>query len=200
MYHVLQRLHDLYIPTYKRLEQYQPWVAYENYFNHDECEKVIALGRSIVLKAGTIHDGKLDNKLRESQVAFINCTRVNSWLFEKSDELLRLCNNKIYNFKLIGFYHSLQFTEYKNGGHYVWHQDLGRGGNSTRKLSFIIQLSSPDDYGGGELEFPHTPTLAIPKSRGTAIVFPAYELHGVKPVVSGVRYSLVGWMHGPHFR
>lgn len=201
MYHILQRIYDLYIPTFQKLEQYRPWLVFENYFTQDECDKIIALGQSHVLKQGRIRNDELDRELRKSQVCYIKCTPESSWVFEKADQLLRLCNKKIYNFKLTGFYRSLQFTEYKEGGdHYVWHQDLGPGKQSTRKLSFTIQLSGPDDYIGGELEFPHMLSRAVSKSRGTVIVFPAYELHGVRPVVSGTRYSLVGWMHGPHFR
>ncbi len=32
------------------------------------------------------------------------------------------------------------------------------------------------------------------------IVFPAYVLHRVNPVIRGARRSLVGWIGGPPFR
>ena len=36
--------------------------------------------------------------------------------------------------------------------------------------------------------------------RGTAIVFPAFEYHRVRPLRSGTRRSLVSWVSGPPFR
>ena len=32
------------------------------------------------------------------------------------------------------------------------------------------------------------------------IIFPTYMVHRVKPLKSGTRYSLVGWIGGPHYR
>jgi hypothetical protein len=36
--------------------------------------------------------------------------------------------------------------------------------------------------------------------QGTAIFFPSYVKHGVKPVTKGTRYSLVCWVVGPNFK
>ena len=38
------------------------------------------------------------------------------------------------------------------------------------------------------------------RKQGTAIAFPSYVLHGVKPVTTGTRYSLVAWITGPEFK
>jgi PKHD-type hydroxylase len=39
-----------------------------------------------------------------------------------------------------------------------------------------------------------------PQDVGNVIVFPSFLLHGVEPVTSGKRRSLVAWMVGPWFR
>jgi PKHD-type hydroxylase len=83
--------------------------------------------------------------------------------------------------------------------------------SKIRKLSFSCQLSDPNDYEGGELEF------AIPEiinskikintfsvkeflPKGSIIVFPSYIWHRVKSVTKGVRYSLVSWVLGYPFK
>lgn len=85
-------------------------------------------------------------------------------------------------------------------GHYDWHED-----NSAimtkpmdRKLSFVLQLSNPADYDGGEFELrgDKLPDDAY-KAQGDALLFRSRLAHRVKPVTRGVRYSLVTWIHGP---
>lgn len=89
----------------------------------------------------------------------------------------------------------------KGRGHNDWHVDLGQGVNSSRKLAFTIQLSEPDSYEGGELSF-HNMDLdkAVVRQIGNMTIFPTYWLHQVSPVTRGVRYAIVGWVHGPSFR
>ena len=72
---------------------------------------------------------------------------------------------------------------------------------SIRKLSLVVQLSDPADYQGGELQVlsAEEPTT-FSKARGTVVVFPSYVLHRVMPVTSGTRFSLAGWVGGPHLR
>ena len=71
-----------------------------------------------------------------------------------------------------------------------------------RKLSFILQLSDPDDYEGGEVQFMSGDgnTYFAPKTRGTVIVFDSRTPHRVKKVISGHRKSLVGWVVGPRWK
>ncbi|WP_020378564.1 prolyl hydroxylase family protein [Candidatus Microthrix parvicella] len=82
--------------------------------------------------------------------------------------------------------------------HYRPHRDYGPS-TPTRKLTFVVQLSTPDSYIGGDLVFPDENTRA-PRDRGTLIVFPTFLRHTVTPVVAGTRYAVVGWVHGPTFK
>jgi len=119
----------------------------------------------------------------------------------------------------------IQYTEYQKGEYYDWHVDdnIGRclfndkvlasasnqgeniailNGEYVRKLSFTIQLSDPEDYEGGELEFKvnNEEPFFAPNKKGTVIVFDSRTLHRVKEVKSGVRKSLVGWVVGPRWK
>jgi len=68
-------------------------------------------------------------------------------------------------------------------------------------LSLTIQLSSPDDYEGGELALQFKKDAEImPKELGKMVIFPSYILHEVRPVTKGTRYSLVAWITGKPFK
>ena len=130
----------------------------------------------------------------------------------------------------------IQYTEYQKGEYYDWHIDdnIGRcmindrvltsadnhgesiailNGEYIRKLSFSIQLSDPEDYEGGELEFKANnygsnmrgdftleEPFCAPNKKGTIIIFDSRTKHRVREVKSGVRKSLVGWVVGPRWK
>jgi hypothetical protein len=48
-------------------------------------------------------------------------------------------------------------------------------------------------------KFVMTDTWKYTPTPGTVIVFPSYLAHCVTPVTKGVRWALVGWVHGPSF-
>ena len=100
----------------------------------------------------------------------------------------------------------LQVTRYvAPHGHYDFHQD-GNGfiegtDNLTRKLSLSCLLNNSEDFKGGELEFyTNTTPQSVKLNKGDVVVFPSYQLHRVKPVTKGERYSLVAWVRGPQFQ
>ena len=81
-----------------------------------------------------------------------------------------------------------------------WHFDMS-GVESTRKLSFTIQLSDSNDYEGGDLQFgPVIESKPEIKKKGNITIFPSYVWHRVTPITKGDRYALVGWIHGPTFK
>ena len=84
-------------------------------------------------------------------------------------------------------------------GFYTWHMDNGDK-TPGRKISLSVQLSSPDSYEGGELEFFYTnKTKQVEKTQGGVIAFPSFIMHRVTPVTKGVRYSMVAWVVGPRW-
>lgn len=124
----------------------------------------------------------------------------------------------------------LWYHVYNQNSYYKWHQDAGiqTSYNNTetassihpsvqdtiiplaehnRKLSFSLQLSSPEDYTGGDLQFLTEPALNVApqlytasKRQGSIIIFDPYIVHRVTPVQSGQRKSLVGWAIGPRWK
>ena len=132
--------------------------------------------------------------------------------------------NFLYDLKCIDG-ENMQYTQYGPGEFYGWHTDAGisnqykpqtvgnRAENlandfvsenieSVRKLSFVLQLSNPDDYEGGNLQLLDEAdnSYIAPRKRGTVILFDSRTRHRVLPVKSGLRKSVVGWVVGPRWK
>jgi PKHD-type hydroxylase len=186
--------------------RFQPFVCYPSAFSVAECAAIQALFPPVLAQA-RVAQGQLRLDLRASHVYSLALDPASEWIYRKLSELAELCNAAHFGFTLVAPGSALQLTEYAVGEFYHWHQDMGPGDASRRKLSASVLLSDPEDFAGGHLSFPEyvggldsqqMRSLATPR-RGTAVFFPAYQPHRVEPVSRGVRQSLVGWFAGPPF-
>lgn len=176
-------------------------------FTLEECSKVLELSASMPLMDATVStdevykkDYDVEQELRKSEVRWTNPSDDTQWIFDRIGAVINELN-KHYRFEISGF-EALQIARYTEGGFFDWHVDIGPGQASNRKLSFSVQLSDPNDYEGGELEFraDNSDSFIPSKKQGDAIVFPTFLPHQVTPVTKGVRWSMVGWIIGPPFR
>ena len=180
---------------------HKTFVEAENVFTKDECNKMIEDFSKLELKTGEIYSS--NEKVRESKIAFLN-TNDNKELIEKLGSLTLGCNQQHFDFDL-NFMEDIQFTTYtgEDKGFYGAHLDVGTDDKhrpTMRKLSFILQLSDPDDYEGGSFCI-HTGVKEYPEMKqGSIYAFPSYMLHEVEPVTKGKRCTLVWWANGPNFK
>lgn len=171
---------------------------YSGAFSAEEIASIDALTARLPLSSGTVGTD-VDLTYRVSQVKWIPMTADTAFLYQRVAKLAMEANAKMWRFALSSFKEDAQYTEYDSAcnGHYDWHMDLGSAA-PTRKLSVSLQLSEPDAYAGGELEFRiHRSTVQASKHKGTLVIFPSYLGHRVAPVTRGMRRSLVFWLHGP---
>jgi PKHD-type hydroxylase len=175
------------------------YVYLDNLFTPEECAQIIDIGNAKLEKA-TIFGGKDKKDIRESQIAWLYGPDLEFAFRRVTDAVIHI-NNQFFNFDLFGMAEGFQFTRYDAPtGHYGMHIDKTING-AVRKLSLTIQLSSPDDYEGGELALQFKKDAEImPKELGKMVVFPSYVLHEVRPVTKGTRYSLVAWVTGKPFK
>ena len=158
-------------------------------------------------KVGYAQDTREDIKRRVTQLRWLN-ESVPDLYNEGLNIALNFTNKAnadFFGFDISGVCRYIQHTEYNKGSFYDWHQDCFLGesqeGVYERKLSFSIQLSEPDSYTGGDLEFTDD-IIFTPeekerlRQRGTVIVFPSFLQHRVTEVTEGQRYALVGWREG----
>ena len=165
----------------------------------------------------------LNKDKRNSQNAWVP---TNHWLGGFMWHYISRANreNFLYDLRCIDG-ESMQYTQYGPGQFYSWHNDAGIAGaykpasvgnraeglaqdfvneniELVRKLSFVLQLSDPDDYEGGNLQLLDEggQTYFAPRKRGTVILFDSRTQHRVLPVKSGLRKSIVGWTVGPRWK
>jgi len=179
------------------LDRTENWAYINDLFTPAECAEIIMIGNS-KLKPGTVVGP--NNGIRSCQVAWLY-TEDLKFAFQRVTGAVIDMNSKFFNFDLFGLAEGFQFTRYDApGDHYGMHIDKVLN-NEVRKLSLTIQLSSPEDYEGGELVLQFSPYPDVmDKELGKMIVFPSYVLHEVRPVTKGTRYSLVAWVTGKPFK
>lgn len=109
-------------------------------------------------------------------------------------------NKRSWNFDVT---HSNQseYLKYDVNGHYVCHPDtyLVPSEKECRKITVLAFLN--DDFEGGKFYLQNGHSKTYPEQKkGTVIAFPSFINHGVEPVKSGIRRSIVTWIVGPWFR
>jgi PKHD-type hydroxylase len=179
---------------------------HEDAFSEDECRRIREMVANLKLdgslkEAGMIdsHGKDLMTDYRQSSSCFVYPNEETLWIFQRLRDVIAPMNNAVYRFALDGFEEGIQLSEYPVGNGYGWHVDLGANRASRRKLSMTLQLSSPDEYEGGELEF-MDPAETAGRKIGTLCVFPSFVLHRVRPITRGTRWSMVSWICGAPFR
>lgn len=150
----------------------------------------------------TVKSG-IDFKVRDSKTAWIPDSH---WIPNFCMSYILKANDQNWKYNISRLDGGeMQYTTYETGQYYNWHQDAGLEAlddESCRKLSIILQMSNPEDYEGGEVQFLNeTGKLYLaPKKKGTLIIFDSRTKHRVKKIHSGVRKSLVGWVVGPRWK
>jgi PKHD-type hydroxylase len=177
------------------------WLLYEGVLSEEDCERWLDLGRQAPIQDAKTFGGH--DTHRKTDIRWLPNVAPYA---EMHDFLMKVAMdaNKQFNLTLTDL-PPLQFTEYADVGHkYDMHHDVdfNRQDGKHRKLSIVVQLTDPDDYEGGILSFAHTqnPDPEALIKRGSIICFPSYLEHGVSPITSGSRTSLVGWFEGPRWR
>ncbi len=179
------------------------YVYYQGLFLPHEIDKILSLWKNDRIEKASLGgtDEKYKDELRKSSVMFLEDSPEMQWIYEKLKMITVAANNERYWFDLLGFHQELQLTRYSEGDFFDWHLDFGAAEISARKLSVTVQLSDPDEYEGGDLEFRvNQHVVKAPREKGTVVVFPSFIMHRVTPITKGTRQSIVGWVSGPPYR
>jgi len=174
---------------------------YDNIFTDAEINSIVNCGDSLKLEDSKTM-GKTDDNYRSSSNAFFGVDQYNKWMFDRLLSAIQNLNERDFGLDLWGFDH-VQYTVYNSNDHYNTHSDLifGDVKTLTRKLSCSLILSNNSEYTGGEFDlFENSEPTVVEQKKGRLIVFPSYQLHRVRPVLSGVRKSLVVWVVGPPWK
>lgn len=183
--------------------EYADFITVDNFLSDEEAAWVRNLWNPEASASATVSSSQglsQDYQQRKSNVMFLTPEQPLLWLFERLGQAAVQNNAHRYHFDLLGFHEELQLAQYEKDGHFDWHMDFGAA-VSTRKLSLSIQLSDPETYEGGDLQFlVNNRPFNAPRGQGTLIIFPSFVMHRVTPISSGSRMSIVGWVTGPPYK
>jgi PKHD-type hydroxylase len=185
------------------LDTVDDWAFFAEAFSSEQCDALVEYCKQQDLQEGKVGNNRETSiEVRNSKIAFIPPTEFMAPYYERISAIVLSLNEQFFKFDLHAFGEHLQFTEYEAPtGKYESHVDRAYK-IPVRKLSIVLQLTDSDTYEGGDLELLTSiekPTT-LPRTRGTLIAFPSFQLHRVTPVTSGTRNSLVGWINGKQFK
>ena len=162
----------------------------------DECDAVIAWAEAN--PAGWERIAQSNVSYNQVMVDQSQGDKKIAWLLQKLRAAVHSLNSQIWRFDIsdIG---PVVLLRYDPGDQFGLHIDFGRG-YLDRKISMIVQLSQPDAYTGGVLEFGLAPPAIAARERGSLLAFPVWVPHRLSPVTSGKRYVVTCFVLGPPFR
>lgn len=117
-------------------------------------------------------------------------------------EVTKNANDSIFDFSLLGIIDQdyPQVFKYGENDFYNMHMELNPMALS-RKITFIINLSDPSEYEGGNITFLNVDANpADLNEQGTCLVFPSYIPFSIDKVTKGNRKMIVGHVHGAVFK
>jgi len=171
-------------------------IVVENLLSDDFIQKLLTHST-----LGDFQDSKVGQRVDEKQkirkdffFPSDDCGPIDSLFFSTCDELIQ----ETFGVKIQ--YRERWKIGHYNGdkrGHYNLHTDT-QGGMGHRQMSCVIALSNPDDYEGGELVLPEL-KRQFRLQKGSAILFDPSLMHGVLPVTSGERHTLLSFMFGEEY-
>jgi PKHD-type hydroxylase len=185
--------------------------AVSQFFKDEDIKKIMnrldsnAWGDLGVYSEESSNNNAVDSSSRKGKGQLLAPNLQDAHPFPQLSQMIATINDSHWNFDIryIDFINdSPAVFKYGVGGKHDWHFD-SIPTQSTRKLSYTIQLSDSNEYEGGDLEFfDGGSNMTNPEFRqkGNIIVFPSYAWHHITPITKGIRYAMVGWIHGPTYR
>lgn len=192
-----------YLSTYDHQNQFY---YYHNLFCDEDLNKIITIGQNLKQEQGVLGGETSPDeleKIRKSTISWVPINDYTEWIYRKLTDCILEMNQKYLKYDLDKI-ERLQFTRYDGNlkGFYKPHLDMNNWNiPPNRKLSFVLQLSDPSDYEGGDLNLHFGPEkTTVKKERGLITFFPSSLLHECTEVTGGTRFVIVGWVYGPPFR
>lgn len=181
-------------------------VVYPQLFTPSECKAIIDIFKSDESKIIDEMKGDEGKKLTFIELYKTPCV---DWIYKKLTDAVNAANKTNFKFDMPiskSVVENIYINKYDAGEDSFrgWHVDGFLSDNPaymTRKLTIVVQLSDTNDYTGADLQFVeyHNPKVDV-KQQGSAVVFPSFEWHKISKVDTGVRYSMVLFLHGTPFR
>jgi PKHD-type hydroxylase len=168
-------------------------------FTAEQCETIknyalaVGMSRATVLRKKKA--GGRKSQHRTSDQAELPRTPETEWIFERVAAMSEAANAEYWRFALTGI-EAARILRYKPMQYFRWHFDTFP--DPPRKLTCIVNLSTPQSYwrGGLEVKGQHA-GRDVARLQGAGTWFPTYLRHRATAPWWGERWVLVGWLGGP---
>jgi PKHD-type hydroxylase len=166
-------------------------ITVTDFLTETECKEIIqkSLNECVLIDGTTYSENnyKLKKNERKSKVAGVeNFGLINDKIINEVNSRILIEGHRlsIQNF---------QFTQYEMGDYFNWHTDSNSTIFKDRIYTIVVQLN--DSYKGGEFQLLiDNNEIDMEFGTGNLFIFPSNIIHRVKPITSGIRYSLVSWL------
>lgn len=146
--------------------------------------------------AGKIGTGKDDSMRKVKKVPMDEFDALSVLLYGYALK----ANEVVWRYDLVGPC-QFEMLYYENqGDQYDFHVDsLWFDNGLCRKLTVLSFMNN--DYEGGDFVIKtddrENNQVKLDTPKGGILIFPTFLMHAVKPILSGIRISCVGWITGP---
>lgn len=155
----------------------------------EECQSIIDMNNGFSPSKVIYNDAK--GKTSNYRTSY-DC-----WI-RTSDTIRDLLLPKLSKYNITSLPPHFNILKYEIGQEFKKHRDSGLNEQTTKRIkTLIIQLS--DNYKGGELVIWDDDKIICDTTIGNMILFPSKLLHQAKPVLEGIRYSMVYFLKPEHF-
>ena len=175
--------------------------AYPRVFSAEECARIRALPGDAAL---TEHYRSRSRLLRPEfeqqshyQCRLLPLEPASQWLFDRLNQIIYSVNQDFFQFEIESLV-ATQRVVMEPGDSLDWHLELGDGEFAKRKLTLLLFLSEQRAADGGQLCFGSAPEPPHAQSLGSVMVFPAYLMTRIQPVLAGQLCFLQTWAQGAH--
>lgn len=171
----------------------------EEVLDHQELSAIQDIVDALPSKPATINYGEENPDIASFKIAWIPYEDSTAWLYGRLYDVILLYNDESFEFDPLDMVERIMYTEFEECDEHQWHMDLADVPPfCNRKLTITVQLSSSDDYRGGDLVYLNS-GYSAPRSQGTIIAHPSYLIYSISPVASGKRKALTFWLGGTKF-
>ena len=191
------------------------WAVYDTQLPGELCDAITEYFTDIPIQVGKESNGIAHRKCG------MKWADPSSWIGPFLWKYIQQTNDRVFQYDITDTHMTeIHQLEYRPGHYYHWHIDddvtiqmqyapptrsvvRSEVTEYVRKLSFTLQLTDPSEYTGGDVQIFHDTRremFTIPKERGTLCIFDSRSRHRVKPIKTGKRFVLVGWVIGPRWK
>ena len=155
----------------------------------EECQSIIDMNRGFSRSGVASLHNTYENSYRTSSESPTKTT----------DGMRLLLLPKLLKYNIISLPNYFNILKYDIGQEFKKHKDIGLNSSTNQRYkTLIIQLS--DNYKGGEFIVFDDEEIVCDTTIGNMILFPSKLFHQAKPVLEGVRYSMVYFLKKHNFK